>query len=65
MGKKSSQKSAKKVFLYSHEYSDQKMRGEKKRETIFPETQMVQEKMLRKNRRKKEGKTYFIFTRLS
>ena len=30
-------KSAKKVFLYSHEYRDQKMGG-KTRETIFPET---------------------------
>jgi len=35
--KKSSEKSAKNVFLYSHEYRDQKMR-EKTRETIFPET---------------------------
>ena len=37
-GKKSSEKSAKNVSLYLHEYSDQKMGG-KKRETIFPETQ--------------------------
>ena len=35
--KKSSQKIAKKGFLYSHEYRDQKL-GEKTRETIFPET---------------------------
>ena len=35
--KKSSEKSAKKRFLYSHEYRVKKM-GEK-RETIFPETQ--------------------------
>ena len=37
--KKSYVKSAKKRFLYSHEYRDQKMGGEKMRETIFPETQ--------------------------
>jgi len=37
LGKKSSQKSEKKSFLFSHEYRDQKM-GRKKRERIFPET---------------------------
>ena len=37
LGKKSSEKSAKKVFLYSHEYRELKM-GENTRETIFPET---------------------------
>jgi len=37
LGKNSSGKSAKNVFLYSHEYRDQKMGG-KTRETIFPET---------------------------
>ena len=31
-------KSAKNVFLYSHEYRDQKMGGGKTRQTIFPET---------------------------
>ena len=39
LGKKSSEKSAKNVFLYSHEYRDQEMGG-KTRETIFPETQV-------------------------
>ena len=38
LGKKSSEKSEKNVFLYSHEYRDQKIWGEKTRETIFPET---------------------------
>jgi len=38
VGKKSSEKSAKNVFLYSHEFRDQKMGGGKTRETIFPET---------------------------
>jgi len=37
LGKKSSEKSAKNVFLYSHEHRELKM-GEKTRETIFPET---------------------------
>jgi len=37
VGKKIVGKSAKKVFLYSHEYRDQKMGG-KTRETIFPGT---------------------------
>ena len=32
-------KSAKKRFLYSHEYRDQKWVEKKTRETIFPETQ--------------------------
>ena len=31
-------KKAKTRFLYSYEYRDQKMGGEKTRETIFPET---------------------------
>ena len=50
--KNSSEKSAKNVFLYSHEYRDQKMGG-KTRETIFPRnTGIVLEKNLRKNVRK-------------
>jgi len=36
-GKKLSEKSAKKRFLFSYEYREQKM-GEKTRETIFPGT---------------------------
>jgi len=39
LGKKSSERSEKNVFFYSHEYRYQKMGGEKTRETIFPETQ--------------------------
>ena len=41
LGKKSSQKSARNRFLYSHEYRDQKMGGGKTRETIYPETQHI------------------------
>ena len=43
LGKKSSEKSAKKISLYTHEYRDQKMGG-KTRETIFPETLIVRAK---------------------
>ena len=35
MGKKSSGKSAKKLFLYSHEYRDPKGGGEKRAKQIF------------------------------
>ena len=38
VGKKSSVKSAKKRFLYSHEYREQKIGTKKMQETIFPET---------------------------
>ena len=49
MGKKSSQKSAKTSFLYSHEYRDEKIGG-KTHETIFPETnEYCEKKMLGKN----------------
>ena len=65
LGKKSSQKIAKKSFLYSHEYRDQKKGGET-RETIFPEKhEKGEQKMLGKNRRKKCEKRFFIFTRKS
>jgi len=60
LGKKSSEKSAKKVFLYTHQYRDQKMGGGEKRETIFPETtDSASKKMLGKNRRKKVRKSFF------
>ena len=64
--KNSLEKSAENVFLYSHEYRDQKM-WENTRETIFPEThEFCQQKMLGKNRRKKvRKKLFFIFTRIS
>ena len=39
MWKKSSERTEKNVFLYSHEYRYQKLGGEKTSETIFPETQ--------------------------
>jgi len=47
VGEKSSGKSAKKSFLYSHEYRDQK-RGEKTSETIFQKVTNSALKMLGK-----------------
>ena len=35
---KNRRKKVRKMFLYSHEYRDKKNRGNKTRETIFPET---------------------------
>ena len=64
LGKKSSEKSKKKRFLYSHEYRDQK-KGEKRAKQFFRNTRIVHSKMLGKNRRKKCEKTFFIFTRIS
>ena len=59
LGKKSSEKSAKNVFLYSHEYRDQKM-GEKTRETNFPEkTRIVREKMFGKKSSENSAKNVF------
>jgi len=59
LGKNSAHKSAKKRFLYSHEYRDQKMGG-KMRETIFPETnEWFEQKCWEKNRRQKMHKTSF------
>ena len=43
LGKKSSEKSAKNVFLYSHEFRDQKMGG-KKRENFSGNTRIVRAK---------------------
>ena len=62
LGKKSSEKSAKIVFLYSHEYRDQKM-GEKKRETIFPgKTLIVRAKMLGKKSSERSEKNIYFYS---
>ena len=47
LGKKSSGKSEKNVFLYSHEYRDKK-RGEKARNTLIVRAKNVGEKMVGK-----------------
>ena len=59
LGKKSSQKSAKTLFLYSHEFRDQKM-GEKSAEQFFHKhANSASKKCWEKNRRKKVRKTFF------
>ena len=59
-GKKSSEKSAKNVFLYSHEYRDQKMGATKRAKQFFQKhTNSARKKCWGKNRRKKVRKTFF------
>ena len=59
LGKKLSEKSAKNVFLYSHEYR-YKIWGGKTRETIFQKHKnSAIKKCWEKNRRKKVRKTFF------
>jgi len=60
LGKKSSENSAKNVFLYSHEYRDQKMGGWKSAKQFFQKhTISASKKYLERNRRKKVRKTFF------
>jgi len=59
LGKKSSEKSAKKRFLYSHKLHYQKMRGKNARNNFSRNTRIVRAKKLEKNRRKKVRKTFF------
>ena len=66
LGKKSSEKSAKNVFLYSHEYRDQKMGGKKLAKQFFQKlTNSASKKIWGKNVGKKCEKRFFIFTRTS
>ena len=59
-GKKSSEKSAKNVFLYSHEYRDQKMGGTKRAKQYFQKHNIsARKKTFGKYRRKKVRKTFF------
>jgi len=44
LGKKSTEKSAKNVFLYSHEYRDQKMGGKNARNNFSRKTRIVRAK---------------------
>ena len=60
LGKKSSEKSEKNVFLYSHEYRYQKMGATKRAKQFFQKyTNSASKKCWEKNRRKKVRKTYF------
>ena len=60
--KNSSEKSAKNVFLYSHEYRDQKIGGTK-REILFLQKHTISasKKCLEKNRHKKVRK-HFLYS---
>ena len=66
LGKKSSEKSEKNVFLNSHEYRDQKMGGIKRAKQFFQKhTNSASKKCWEKNRRKKVRKTFFyIYTNI-
>jgi len=59
------EKSAKKRFLYSHEYHAQKM-GEKKPAIIFPEhTNCIRKKCWEKNLREKvRNNVFYIYTNI-
>ena len=60
LGKKSSGKSAKKRFLYSHEYSTKKMGGEKNpRNNFSRNTRIVRQKKLGKKSSEKSSKNVF------
>ena len=62
LGKKSSEKSAKNVFLYSHEYRDQKMRGKNARNNFSRNTIIVRAKILGKKSFQKSEKTGFLYS---
>jgi len=57
--KKTSEKSANNVSIYSHEYRDQKMGGKNARNNFSRNTRIVQEKKLGKNSTEKVRKTFF------
>ena len=60
LGKKLSEKLRKNVFLYSHEYRDQKMGGKKLAKQFFQEhTNSASKNCLDKNLRKIVRKTFF------
>ena len=58
VGKKSSENKCNKRFLYSHEYRDLKMGGEKRAKQFFQKTRIVRAKTVGKNRRKKCKKRF-------
>ena len=59
LGKKSSVKSEKNAFLYSHIYRYQIMGGKNARNNFSRNTKLVRSKNVGKNRRKKVRKTFF------
>jgi len=65
LGKKSSEKSAKNLFLYSHEYRDQKMGGKNARNNFSRNTLIVRKKMLgKKSSEKRAKKVFYIHTNI-
>jgi len=60
LGKKTSERSEKNVFLYSHEYRYQKMGGKKRAKQFFQKHKnSASKKCWGKNRRKEVRKTFF------
>ena len=62
LGKKSSEKSAKNVFLYSHEYRDQKMGGEKRAKQFFQEHTNSTSKKWGQKLSEKTAKKFFLYS---
>ena len=64
LGKKSSEKSAKNVFLYSHEYRAERIGGNKGAKQFFQKhsNNANKKKFGKKNRRKKVRKNHFLYS---
>jgi len=63
LGKKSFEYSAKKRFIYSHEYHYKKMRGKKRAKQFFQKhTNSASKKCGKKDRREKGRKKLFLYS---
>ena len=62
LGKKLTEKTAKNVFLYSHEYRDQKMGEQNARNNFSRNTRIVREKMFGKNFSENSAKNVFLYS---
>ena len=63
LGKKSSEKSAKNFFLYSHKYRDQKMGGQNERNNFFQKhTNRASKKLWEKISSEKIAKKRFLYS---
>jgi len=62
LGKKSSEKSAKNVFLYSHGNRDQKMGARNARNNFSRNTRIVREKNVGKKSSEKSAKNVFLYS---
>jgi len=63
LGKKSSEKSKKKPFLFSHEYRDQKMGGKRGKQFFWKHTNSASKKCMKKDRPEKGRKNLFLYSR--